>query len=279
MPTTSTAIIVAFATTSLDISWLPDEAGLVIVHNDDLLDDWLVDHPGVVHLRPGRNLGFGAAVDQAVERVETDRIVLVNPDVELTSEHWKALQSGSDDAVITVPLVDAEGRPTSVVSAYPTPASHAVSGLRLGHLAPRGGAVRRLASPVLGRWGRAHAESLNGTSGRWPLSERWVSGAVMSISRARFDAVAGFDHRYFLYYEDVDLCTRLARSFPSMEGVVADVAPGHHAVGASDRDDQRNSPVEGIRLASAITYARSRPGPSWRACSMLLEARDRWRNR
>jgi N-acetylglucosaminyl-diphospho-decaprenol L-rhamnosyltransferase len=37
----------------------------------------------------------------------------------------------------------------------------------------------------------------------------WIDGAAMLISRSAFDRIGGFDERFFLYWEDVDICVRL----------------------------------------------------------------------
>jgi len=37
----------------------------------------------------------------------------------------------------------------------------------------------------------------------------WASGAFLCIKFAKFESVKGFDDKYFMYYEDVDLCYRL----------------------------------------------------------------------
>lgn len=279
VPASAGVVVVAYATTTLDLAWLPSEVPLVVVRNDDQLSDAAVHHPNTRHLRPGTNVGFGAAVNLAAATIDTERIVLVNPDVELTPEHWPALASGEANEVRTVALVDDDG-PTSVVSAYPTPLSHLVGGYRVGRFAGRDSTLRRVAAPLLGSSGRTHTDSLRHPVGRWPLATRWVSGAVMALDHARFDAVGRFSSRYFLYYEDLDLCARLAARFPDMEAVVVDAPAGHHAVGGSDNaGDPRTSAAERYRLGSAITYARQKTGFGWRVCAGALEARDRWRNR
>ena len=38
----------------------------------------------------------------------------------------------------------------------------------------------------------------------------WVSGAFMMIKNELFDKIDGFDEDYFLYFEDIDFCRRLA---------------------------------------------------------------------
>jgi GT2 family glycosyltransferase len=38
----------------------------------------------------------------------------------------------------------------------------------------------------------------------------WISGSVMLISRKDFEMIGGFDEDFWMYYEDVDLCCRVA---------------------------------------------------------------------
>jgi N-acetylglucosaminyl-diphospho-decaprenol L-rhamnosyltransferase len=45
-----------------------------------------------------------------------------------------------------------------------------------------------------------------------PRSVDWVSGAAVWLRRGALDAVGGWDERYFMYVEDLDLCWRLRRS-------------------------------------------------------------------
>jgi N-acetylglucosaminyl-diphospho-decaprenol L-rhamnosyltransferase len=266
----STAVYVAYATRTLDLTWLPHRARVVVVHNDDQFDRASLARDDVIHVDAPGNIGFGAAVNLALPHVE-GRVVLCNPDVALTRAHWDALTDGVGPLdVVTVPLVDGEGAATSVVSRYPTPLSHLISAYRLGRWFPRGSRARSWAAPALGRWGRAHDESLRSPVGSWPLNERWVSGAVLSVDSDRLRAVGGFDDRYFLYYEDVDLCRRLVRSSTGPRAVVADVPPGVHSVGASADGAAGADRTERHRFASAIRYAHEQTGPMWGLCEHLL---------
>ena len=41
---------------------------------------------------------------------------------------------------------------------------------------------------------------------------RWLSGSCLLLRRRAFDSVGGFDSRYFMYIEDVDLGDRLGKA-------------------------------------------------------------------
>ncbi len=83
----------------------------------------------------------------------------------------------------------------------------------------------------------------------------------MSLPVNEFRAVGGFDPRYFLYYEDLDLCARLAVAFPNLRATLAVTPPGRHQVGAAGSQTPTDVRATAkLRLDSAITYAARPPG-------------------
>ncbi len=40
----------------------------------------------------------------------------------------------------------------------------------------------------------------------------WVTGAAMMVRRSVFEQAGGFDEKYFMYFEDIDLCFRVLRN-------------------------------------------------------------------
>lgn len=271
-----TVVYVAYATTALDLAWLPASVPIVVVHNDRSLQPSSCDGTSVTHVMSPLNVGFGAAVNVALEHVKSERVIVCNPDTVLTGEHFAALASGTPDEILTLPLVDGRGSPTSVVNRYPTPTSLLLTGYRVGRFFRREGAVRQVLARALGRWGQAHRELLAAPSGTWPLSQYWVSGAVFSIDTERLTQAGGFDPEFFLYLEDVDLCHRMAERFPSMRIRMAATSPGIHRVGGSApaRSDRRR--VNRHLLESARRYASRRRGLGWRMCRLGLAPRAMW---
>lgn len=159
-------------------------------------------HPNVRLLHTGGNIGYGGAVNRAVAEVDpsAEFVVVANPDV-----RWGP---GSLDRLLE--------------AAQRWPRAGALGPLIRepdGSIYPSARSVPTLVS------GAGHA--LLGTvwpSNPWTLRYRqdneavaeravgWLSGSCLLLRRAAFDAVDGFDSRYFMYMEDVDLGDRLGRA-------------------------------------------------------------------
>jgi GT2 family glycosyltransferase len=105
----------------------------------------------------------------------------------------------------------------------------------------------------------------------------WVSGACMLVRRRAFDAVHGFDERYFLYWEDADLCRRLRA-----HGFTIRYAPGAtvvHRVGRSSRS-VRSTALRAFHQSAYLYYATHvaprRFDPRRFAARALLAGRCWW---
>lgn len=268
-------VIVTYRTTSLDLSWIPEDQDIEIyvVHNDDSLAEVACRGPRITHLYPGRNLGFGAGVNLALAHIGDERrVVLCNPDIEATLMHWRALVDVDDDRVRAVPLSDATGTATSIVNHYPSPLAHLLTGWRVGRLIPRSSPLRRPLSRLLGLWGREHARSMEPSRvTTYPLGSHWVCAGLISLPARTLRQVGGFDPAYFLYFEDLDLSARLAAASPGLEVEMATTTPATHLVGASSRGQVRTT--DRHHLASCRRWARSQHGPGWLACRALLVPR------
>jgi N-acetylglucosaminyl-diphospho-decaprenol L-rhamnosyltransferase len=89
----------------------------------------------------------------------------------------------------------------------------------------------------------------------------WLSGSCLLLRRSAFDEVNGFDERYFMYMEDVDLGDRLHRAgwlnvyVPSAE-VLHD--KGH----STGRDPARNLAAHHV---STYTFLADRHPRWWQA--------------
>jgi GT2 family glycosyltransferase len=101
------------------------------------------------------------------------------------------------------------------------------------------------------------------TTARWVP---WVLGAALAIRRSAFDAVGGFDARYFMYGEEVDLCRRLARA--GFETHFAPVTTVVHLGGAST--GKRSAAMRRELLISRRRYLLRHESP--RAAARVLRA-------
>lgn len=180
---------------------------VVVVDHGDGRSAALAIAGGALALVDATNPGFGAGQNRGVAATESPFVLLCNPDavvepaaveagVRFLADHPRVA------AVQGVILSGRTGRPERS------------GGVELGplHLLGRALGVRRLQ-----RWGLARR--LVALSPRFrdhverkpaaPTEVESLAATAILVRRQAFDEVDGFDPRYFLYGEDVDLCRRL----------------------------------------------------------------------
>jgi N-acetylglucosaminyl-diphospho-decaprenol L-rhamnosyltransferase len=211
-------------------------------------------YPNVRLLRTGANLGYGTAVNRAVAQAAEDMqgcdfFMVANPDVQWGPRGIDLLLEAAarwPRAGALGPLIrDPDG------SVYPS-ARHLPSIIRGGMHAVVGPLWR--SNP----WTAAYRQD------RIEPTERpvgWLSGSCLLVRRAAFQEVGGFDERYFMYMEDVDLGDRLGRA--GWQNIYVPSAEILHNKGhAAGRDPARNLAAH---HRSTYTYLADRHARWWQA--------------
>jgi GT2 family glycosyltransferase len=149
---------------------------------------------------PG-NAGFGAGINRAARETAAAMLLVLNPDCILEHPVLSTLGAWLDAHAtvgIVAPLVlEADGAIQPSARRFP------------GLSTVLGGRSTWLTRVLPGNPMSAR-NLLTGPHVREPTAVDWVSGACMLIRRDAFDEVGGFDERFFLYWEDADLCRRMA---------------------------------------------------------------------
>jgi GT2 family glycosyltransferase len=187
--------------------------------------------PAVRVLELERNIGFGAAANAGVDAVDSEYVLVLNPDARPLGDGLAALRACADahpKAAIAVPsLVDESGAPQPSRIGYPT-------------------------------WRWTGSPAVTSFPGRRPAKsdEGFAVGAALLFRREAFRSVGGFDPDYFLFYEEVDLCLRLEQA--GWEIVSCPAATFAHAGGASTRRDWAESYRR--QLAGHLRFIRKHHG-------------------
>ncbi|HEX9467336.1 MAG TPA: glycosyltransferase family 2 protein [Acidimicrobiia bacterium] len=189
------------------------------------------------------NLGYAAAANRGMASTTAPVVLVCNPDVELRSGTAAAMLARFD-AEAALAAVGPEIRNVDG-STYPSARSEPAVVDALGHgvlgvIRPRNRFTRRYlqidADPHLAR------------------EVDWLSGAAIFLRRSALDSIGGWDERFFMYMEDVDVCWRLRRGGWRIEYEPAGMAT--HVQGASTVQRPYRMIIEHHR--SAYRFANKR---------------------
>jgi N-acetylglucosaminyl-diphospho-decaprenol L-rhamnosyltransferase len=198
---------------------------VVVVDNasrDRSPDQAIAERPDAQLIQNRDNRGFAAAANQGVAATTAPFILLLNPDAEIVGgtlasfvkvarEHPRA---GAVGALVRNPNGSIQPSARRVPRL-----GEALGHAFLGPLVPSNPFTR---SYTMAGWDRASEREVE-----------WVSGSAMLLRREALDQVGVFDEGYFMYVEDVDLCTRLrARDWQVLFSPELEVV---HQIGVSTR--------------------------------------------
>lgn len=205
------------------LSALPADAKVIVVDNasGDRSTE-IAEAAGAAVVRNSENLGFAAAANQGAREGTAGLLLFLNPDAVIGQDHLESL-----------------------VAAFSADASLAAAGPLL--ISPDGAEQRAwwpLPTPA-GTWAEAVGLHL---LRRPPGTGRgFVVGACLIVRRSAFDALGGFDERFWLYGEETDLCRRLwdagwqVRLVPSAVATHIGGASGDGAAGVVFEHFQRGA--------------------------------------
>jgi len=195
---------------------------VVVVDNDGVEPPELP--PGVRLIRNTENIGFARAHNKGIVASGGELIVLVNPDTVVGENFFERVEEFFGEirraGIVGPRIVDSEGRLQLSARRELGPLSSLLGRTSLLTRAfPKSSLVKSQFPAV--------------TERSEPTSVDWVSGACMVVRRQTLGEIGPLDERFFMYFEDADLCRRaraagwLVYYMPSVEIV--------HQTGGSSR--------------------------------------------
>lgn len=220
---------------------------------DGSADD--IDVPGIplIWIRNSENVGFAAACNQAALGSDADFVLFLNPDTRVFPDSIDRAVSVLADpqhlssGICGIQLVDEQGRVNRTCARLPTPGLFLSSALGLNRIFPHA-----CHGHVMAEWDHAHSREVD-----------HVIGAFYLIRRSLFQFLGGFDERFFVYLEDLDLSAR-ARSAGYSCWYLSGAQAFHKGGGTSEQ-------IKAVRLfyslRSRILYAYKHFG--WLAANLV----------
>ena len=174
--------------------------------------------------------GFSANHNAAFVQSSGKYFCVLNPDVRIVSNPFPTLLSIFEDkkiGLVAPRVVNAEGEFEDSIRPFPNPISILEKAL----------SFNRQHTNVTQLFNKPY----------------WVAGMIMLFNSKVFKLVGGFDERYFLYYEDVDICARLRLS-----GCKIVYCPEVSVVHVAQRTSHRNLQYFRWHLSSMVRYFTSK---------------------
>jgi GT2 family glycosyltransferase len=184
------------------LTTLKDMLPIIVVDNasaDGSAEMVAHDFPSIQLIRNARNRGFAAACNQGIAASDHPFVLLLNPDTLITETALQGLldviDAQPDVGACGPRILNPDGSPQASVRKFPTLRALACDELGLSTAFPR---VRWLTGYRLSSWPLETTRDVD-----------QLGGSCLMLRRAALDQTGVMDERFFMYFEEVDLCRRL----------------------------------------------------------------------
>lgn len=165
-------------------------------HSLQILRGLLGKGTSIQILETTKNIGYGRGNNLGAERAKGEFLLIINPDTTLEPQALERmvqyLRAHSDIGILGPQLLLPNGKIRDSFRTFPTPTDILIKRSVLRFF------FRKRMSAYL-QWG-AHSQETRDVD--------WVVGACLLIRKKFFQELGGFDPRFFLFFEDTDLCRR-----------------------------------------------------------------------
>jgi GT2 family glycosyltransferase len=148
------------------------------------------------------NAGFARANNQALVRVTGEYVLLLNPDTEISSDTIEKcvqfMQTHPDAGAVGCKLLNADGSHQPSVRRFPTVLAMLFVLLKINKIWPNNSVVQ---SYLARDFDYSRTQSVG-----------QIMGAFMFLPKKLIDQIGLFDERFFIWFEEVDLCRRIWQS-------------------------------------------------------------------
>ena len=217
-------------------------ASCVVVDNasSDGTADYVAErYPWVKLIRSSENLGFGRGNNLGFRSVETPYLLFLNPDASIGLDGLKVLVEFLDSH----PKVGIAGPSTWAIDMGYQSAGNLLTPMRLIRASLGFGTRREVGDRVIEPGGE-------------PFQTTWICGAVFMIRSSLFRELGGFDPRYFLYYEETDLCLRTLRKGYEIWAVGKASSEHHCGISAGQSGGEMASDTRGSIVSKHFFESR-----------------------
>jgi hypothetical protein len=198
------------------------------------------NHAEISYHFVGKNIGFGAGHNLVLGQIKqhSEYHLILNPDVSFSGEVIpkliKEFQNKADIAMIAAKIVFPDGRNQISCRRYPSPRDLFIR---------RSGFLKRIFISAIHK-GEYRDKDL--TKLFYP---DFVHGCFMLFKTDDFIKIGGFDKRYFLYMEDVDICRKI-----DAIGKKKMYFPNEQITHILKKESSKNVRLFFIHLISSIRY-------------------------